>query len=176
MKDLVRILEKRFEENLHRHKNILWQEVEKRLQEDNLSVLKKMEDTGGEPDVIGREEETGLIIFCDCSIETPLGRRKTTYDLAGEEKRNKKGVYPDGNALTMARDIGIELLDEKSYRWLQTVEKVDLKSSSWLKTPEEIRKLGGALFGDRRYDHVFIYHNGAESFYSARGFRGILKV
>lgn len=175
---ILEILQKRFEEHPYRHEEIEWKTVEERLlkQKGKLLSLQKMEETGGEPDVMGIDENTGEYLFCDFSIETPSGRRKITYDLEGEEKRNKKKVYPEGNAVSMAEKFGIEILTESQYRMLQEKEKVDLKSSSWLKTPEEIRKLGGAVFGDCRYDHVFIYHNGAESFYSSRGFRGILRV
>ena len=177
MSDIMEILHKRFEDNSHRHPNIKWEDVEMRLLKDKgkLESLTKMEETGGEPDVIA-VETAGEFLFFDCSKETPAGRRKTTYDLEGEEKRNKKKVYPEGNALSMAEEMGIEILDEEQYRLLQSIEDVDLKTSSWLKTPEKIRKLGGAIFGDRRFDHVFTYHNGADSFYGARGFRGCLKV
>lgn len=177
MIEILEILHSRFEANPHRHPNIEWKDVEERLLENRskLDSLIKMEETGGEPDIIGIAS-TGEYLYFDCSKETPAGRRKTTYDLVGEEKRNKKKVYPDGNAITMAEEMGIEILDEEQYRLLQSIEKVDLKTSSWLKTPEKIRELGGAIFGDRRFDHVFIYHNGADSFYGARGFRGFLKV
>lgn len=177
MEKILEILKIRFKENPHRHRNIDWEDVEERLIEKSLwPVLLKMEESGGEPDVIGIDEITGEFIYCDCAKESPKERRSTTYDREGEEKRKKKNIFPEGNALDMAEEIGIEILDEDLYRSLQTVEKVDLKSSSWLKTPEKIRDLGGAIFGDNRFDHVFIYHNGAESFYSSRGFRGYIKV
>ncbi len=175
---LLQILEKRFEENKHRHKALNWEKVRERLesQEDKLKSLKEMEKTGGEPDVIGEDESTGEIIFCDCAPESPLGRRNTCYDEKGEEMRIKKGVIPEGSALKMAADMGIDLLSEKQYRELQEIDEFDLKTSSWVKTPDDIRKLGGAVFCDRRFGHVFLYHNSAHSFYSSRGFRGLLKV
>lgn len=172
--ECIKILEERFITHMYRHENIEWVDVVARLNEDALSSLIKMEETGGEPDVVAFDE--GAYIFVDCVQETPVERRNTTYDLKGEEARNKKGIFPKGNVMSMALAMGIELLDESMYRYLQSVEEVDLKTSSWIKTPDSIHDLGGAIFGDRRYNHVFIYHNGAQSFYSSRGFRGMLKV
>lgn len=174
---LLDTLKNRFEENMNRHKGINWEDVEKKLKGDTkkLESLNTMEDTAGEPDVIGVDKKTGEYLFCECSPETPE-RRSICYDGEGEEKRNKKGVHPGGNAVDLAKDMGIELLDEEQYRNLQTLGEFDTKTSSWLKTPDKIRKLGGAIFGDRRFDTVFIYHNGADSFYGARGFRGLVRV
>ncbi len=177
-KELLLMLEVRFEENRHRHGSMQWKEVLVRLEsnEKKLRSLKEMEKSGGEPDVISFDESTGEFIFCDCFKESPKGRRNTCYDEKGEEIRVKKGVFPEGNAVGMAKKMGVELLTEKEYRDLQEIEEFDLKTSSWLKAPKEIRELGGAIFGDRRYNHVFIYHNSAHSFYSSRGFRGLLRV
>ncbi len=176
--ELLQILELRFEENPHRHKLLHWKDVLKRLESDDekLMSLVKMENTGGEPDVIGYDDVNKRYIYCDCSKESPSLRRNICYDLEGEEMRIKKGVFPEGNALKMASDMGLELMTEEEYRNLQNLEDFDLKTSSWVKTPEEIRILGGAVFCDRRFGQVFIYHNSAHSFYSSRGFRGILKV
>lgn len=176
--ELLIALKKRFLAHLDRHPGIVWDDVEARIaqHEHALPVLTVMEATGGEPDVVDRDEATGALLFFDCSPESPQGRRNTCYDSEGELARNKKGVYPAGNALDQAREIGIELLDEEAYRFLQTRGSFDQKTSSWLKTPEKIRKLGGALFADRRYEHVFVYHNSAPSFYRSRGFRGLLRV
>lgn len=134
-----------------------------------------MEETGGEPDVIGRDTKTGEYIFCDCAAESPKGRRNVCYDRAGQAAREKEGLHP-GSAVDMAAAIGIELLTEQEYRELQKLGNFDLKTQSWVRTPDDIRKLGGAIFCDRRYGHVFTYHNGAQSFYSGRGFRGSLRV
>ncbi|NLB21415.1 MAG: DUF4256 domain-containing protein [Clostridium sp.] len=177
-KELQQILETRFEENPHRHKSMQWKEVLERLEsnEEKLKSLMEMEKSGGEPDVINFDGSTGEFIFCDCSKESPKGRRNTCYDEKGEEIRVEKGVFPEGNAVGMAKEIGVELLTENEYRDLQAIEEFDLKTSSWLKAPEEIRELGGAVFGDRRFNHVFLYHNSAHSFYSSRGFRGLLRV
>lgn len=176
--ELLQILETRFEENYHRHVFLHWRDVLERLElnEEKLRSLMEMEKTGGEPDVIDFDDSTGEYIFCDCSKESPMGRRNTCYDEKGEEIRVKKGVFPEGNAVGWAKKMGIELLTEKEYRALQDLEAFDLKTSSWLKAPEEIRELGGAVFGDRRYNHVFLYHNSAHSFYSSRGFRGLLRL
>lgn len=176
-RELLAVLQERFENNMHRHPGITWEEVQKRLEErpEKLAVLQAMETTGGKPDVIGRDAE-GSIIFCDCSPETPAGRRNTCYDRAGQVDREKKKVFPQGNALDMAAEMGIELLDEEQYRALQKLGPFDTKTSSWLKTPDDVRKLGGAIFGDFRYGRVFIYHNSAGSFYSSRGFRGLVKI
>ena len=176
--ELFGALKVRFEKNMNRHQDIEWDKVQEKLEDDaeKLSSLHEMEKTGGEPDVVGQDPKTGEYIFYDCSAESPRDRRNTCYDREGQEAREKKGIYPGGNAADMAADMGIELLTEDEYRALQKLGNFDLKTSSWLKTPPEIRKLGGAIFADRRYDHVFVYHNSAPSFYSSRGFRGSLKV
>ena len=174
--ELMSLLQSRFEKNMHRHKGINWADVQKKLASSpkKVKVLAEMEATGGEPDVIGCDKNSGEYLFCDCSAESPAGRRSTCYDRAGLESR--KEHKPENNALDMAATIGIDLLDEEQYRALQQLDEFDLKTSSWIKTPEAIRKLGGALFADRRYNHVFVYHNGAQSYYAARGFRGLLRV
>lgn len=176
--ELMKVLESRFEENMNRHKDIKWEDVKTRLDSNKtkLDSLGKMEETGGEPDVIAYDGEADVFIFCDCSKESPKGRRNTCYDQEAEDERIKKGVHPKGNALGMAADMGIEILNEEQYFELQKLGEFDNTTSSWLKTPHEVRELGGAIFGDRRFGRVFIYHNGAPSFYSARGFRGILRV
>lgn len=176
--EMLNILRTRFEENMQRHQGLEWNAVQARLEVDpgKLRSLQDMEATGGEPDVIGQDPESGEYIFCDCSAETPVGRRNVCYDREGQDAREKKGIYPQGNALEMAEAMGIELLTRDQYHQLQKVGDFDQKTSSWLRTPQDIRKLGGALFGDRRYGHVFVYHNGAQSFYGVRGFRGILRV
>ena len=176
--ELLDNLKIRFEKNMNRHKGLKWEEVEKRLNsnasEDKLRPLYEMERTGGEPDVVGQEKATGEYIFFDCSAESPKGRRSVCYDREGLESR--KEHKPKNNALDMAAEMGIEILNEEQYRDLQKLGNFDLKTSSWVKTPSEIRELGGALFCDRRYEHVFVYHNGAQSYYAARGFRGFIKV
>lgn len=173
---ILGILKLRFENHLERHQGIEWSNVVERLEGkfEKLWSLYEMERTGGEPDVIGVDENTGEYIFYDCSTETPIGRRSTCYDREAWESR--KANKPETSAMEMATAIGIEILTESQYRELQTLGNFDLKTSSWIKTPDAIRKLGGALFCDRRYDHVFVYHNGAESYYSSRGFRGLLRV
>lgn len=173
---LLATLEARFEKNPARHKGIEWAKVQKRLEDnpDKLWSLHKMEETGGEPDVVGMDKKTGEILFFDCSPESPAARRSICYDHEALEKR--KEHKPENSAVNMAEEMGIELLTEDQYRELQKLGKFDLKTSSWVATPPAIRKLGGALFCDRRYDTVFLYHNGAESYYAARGFRGVLKV
>jgi len=173
---LLQDLKERFEKNMARHESIKWSEVEEKLQtnSDKLKSLQLMEDSGGEPDVVGFDEKSGEFLFFDCSPESPAGRRSFCYDKAALEKRKEN--KPKNNAEEAANFMGIELLTEEEYRFLQTLGKFDTKTSSWLKTPENIRKLGGAIFGDFRYDTVFIYHNGAESYYAGRGFRGILRV
>ncbi len=176
--ELISTLKTRFENNTHRHKGIEWAGVQARLEdkaaEKKLWTLNEMEQTGGEPDVIGVDEATGECLFCDCSAESPKGRRSLCFDedALASRKQNK----PEGSAVGRAAKMGIGLLSEEQYRELQKLDSFDLKTSSWVITPTEIRKRGGALFCDRRYDHVFVYHNGAESYYGARGFRGMLKV
>ncbi len=173
---LLSTLKVRFEKNMHRHEGIEWAFVPAKLEAntERLWSLFEMERTGGEPDVVSYDENTGELVFCDCAAETPIGRRNVCYDCEGLESR--KEHKPENNALDMAAAMGIELLSEEQYRQLQQFGNFDTKTSSWLKTPSEIRKLGGALFGDRRYGHVFIYHNGAQSYYGVRGFRGLLRV
>ncbi|MBA3857421.1 MAG: DUF4256 domain-containing protein [Cyanobacteria bacterium PR.3.49] len=172
----IRTLKTRFEKNMGRHQGINWSAVEKRLEAngEKLWSLCEMEITGGEPDVVAHDKKTGEFIFYDCSAETPKDRRSTCYDKEGLESR--KEHRPDNSAVEMAEAMGIELLTEEQYRELQTLGKFDTKTSSWLLTPASIRKLGGAIFGDRRYEHVFVYHNGAQSYYAVRGFRGSLRV
>jgi hypothetical protein len=174
--ELLKILKTRFEKNLNRHKGLEWEKILAKLESkpEKLLSLYEMEKTGGEPDVVGFDKKTGEYIFYDCSAESPLGRRSYCYDRNALESR--KEHKPKNSAMDMAASMGIELLSEKQYRELQQLGKFDLKTSSWVKTPPEIRKLGGALFCDRRYDTVFLYHNGAESYYAARGFRGLLRV
>jgi len=173
---LLNTLKTRFEKNMERHKGIEWAKVQAKLEAnaDKLWVLDEMEVTGGEPDIVDYDEKTGEYIFYDCSAESPKGRRSICYDLEGLESR--KEHQPENNAIDMAAAIGIELLTEEQYRFLQQLGNFDTKTSSWIVTPPGIRKLGGALFGDRRYDHVFVYHNGAQSYYAARAFRGLLRV
>ena len=181
--ELIRILKARFEKNLpagqagmNRHKDIKWDKVQAKLEAnaEKLWSLNEMERTGGEPDVVGYNSKTGEFIFYDCSAESPAGRRSFCYDQEALEAR--KEHKPKDSAVNMAETMGIELLTEEQYRELQKLGEYDLKTSSWVKTPENIRKLGGALFCNRRYDNVFVYHNGADSYYAARGFRGSLKV
>ena len=174
--ELLTILKMRFEKNPTRHKDIEWEKVLVKLEAapEKLWSLNEMEATGGEPDVIGYDKKTAEYIFCDCSTETPKGRRSLCYDRAALESR--KEHKPKNSAIDMATDIGIELLTEEQYRALQQLENFDTKTSSWVQTPLAIRKLGGALFCDRRYNQVFLYHNGAESYYASRGFRGLLRV
>ena len=174
--ELLRALQARFEKNMNRHKGLEWAQVQAKLEAnaEKLWSLHEMEGTGGEPDVVGRDNKTGEYIFYDCSAESPNGRRSLCYDREALESRKEN--KPKGNATDMAAAMGIELLAEDQYRGLQKLGHFDSKTSSWVKTPSDIRKLGGALFCDRRYDTVFVYHNGAESYYAARGFRGSLKV
>lgn len=173
---LLLILKTRFEKNMNRHKRLKWTILESKLKShsEKLWSLFQMETSGGEPDVIGFDNKSGEYIFSDCSAETPKGRRSICYDRKALDSR--KANKPADNALEMAEAMGIRILNEEEYRVLQTLGEYDLKTSSWIKTPDAIRKLGGALFGDRRFNHVFIYHNGAESYYAARGFRGVLRV
>ena len=179
--ELFRVLKARFEKNINRHKELEWSNVQSRIlgmepgdSEEKLWSLNEMERTGGEPDVVGHDKKTGEYIFYDCSEESPKGRRSVCYDREGLESR--KEHKPENNAVDLAAAMGIELLTEEQYRDLQKLGNFDMKTSSWVKTPSEIRKPGGALFCDRRYDHVFVYHNGAESYYGARAFRGSLRV
>ena len=174
--ELLKTLKARFEKNMNRHKGIDWAKVQARLEAnpEKLRVLDEMEITGGEPDVVDHDKKTGEYIFYDCSAESPKDRRSLCYDHEALEKR--KEHKPADSAINMAADMGINLLTEEQYRELQKLGKFDTKTSSWVKTPSEIRKLGGALFGDRRYGRVFFYHNGADSYYAARGFRGSLRV
>ncbi len=178
VKDLLAILKARFEKNMKRHTGIKWADVHARLESvslhEKLWSLREMERTGGEPDVVGFDKETGEYIFYDCSAESPKGRRSICYD--NEALVSRKEFKPANSAIELASEIGVEILTEEQYRDLQKLGNFDTKSSSWVKTPPEIRKLGGAIFCDRRYDHVFVYHNGAESYYGVRGFRGSLKV
>ncbi len=174
--ELLGTLKARYEKNMHRHPGLAWAKVEARLEAnaEKLWSLNEMERTGGEPDVVGREDGTGDYTFCDCSAESPKGRRSVCYDREAQESR--KEHRPKDNALDMASAMGIELLTEEQYRDLQKLGEFDTTTSSWVKTPSRIRKLGGALFCDRRYDTVFLYHNGAQSYYAARGFRGSLRI
>lgn len=174
--ELLKILKTRFEKNMNRHKGISWSEVQAKLEKApaKLWSLNEMEETDGEPDVIRYDKKTNTYIFCDCSAESPKGRRSVCYD--PEALASRKEHKPKHSAVGMASEIGIELLTEEQYRELQQLGEFDAKTSSWIHTPPAIRKLGGALFGDWRFGHVFIYHNGAESYYAARGFRGLLRV
>ena len=173
---LLKVLKTRFVKYMNRHKGLEWAKVQARLDANpgKLSSLDEMEITGGEPDVVGYDKKTGEYIFYDCSAESPKGRRSVCYDHEALEKR--KEHKPGNSAIEMAADMGIDILTEEQYRELQQLGDFDTKTSSWVKTPPEIRKIGGAFFCDRRYDHVFLYHNGAESYYAARGFRGSLRV
>ena len=174
--ELLATLKARFDKNMRRHKGLEWARVQAKLEANPEKVwsLSEMETTGGEPDVVGLEKKTGEVIFYDCSAESPKGRRSVCYDREALDAR--KEHKPKDSAIDMATAMGIELLTEEQYRELQKLGEFDTKTSSWVKTPSEIRKLGGALFCDRRYDHVFVYHNGADSYYAARGFRGSLKL
>jgi Protein of unknown function (DUF4256) len=174
--ELLNTLKARFEKHMGRHKGLKWAQVEARFEAKpaKLWSLQEMERTGGEPDVIGHDKKTGEFVFCDCSAESPSGRRSVCYDRAGLESR--KEHKPKTSAIDMAAAMGVELLSEEEYRQLQQLGEFDAKTSSWLETPESIRKLGGALFGDFRYGQVFVYHNGAQSYYAARAFRAALRV
>lgn len=173
---LLGILKARFEKNMNRHPGLEWAKVQARLEAhaEKLWSLQEMERTGGEPDVVGHDSRTGEYIFYDCSAESPQGRRSLCYDRQALDAR--KANKPEGSAMDMAAAMGVALLTEEQYRALQQLGDFDLKTSSWVETPADIRKRGGALFVDRRYDHVFVYHNGADSYYAARGFRGALRV
>jgi hypothetical protein len=174
--DLLRTLKARFEKNMDRHKGLEWANVQAKLEThtEKLWSLNEMERTGGEPDVVGYDKKTDEYIFYDCSAESPQGRRSLCYDRNALDER--KESKPKNSAIDMVAAMGIEILTEEQYRELQRLGNFDAKTSSWVKTPSDIRKLGGALFCDRRYAHVFVYHNGAESYYAARGFRGSLRV
>ena len=173
--ELFQVLKTRFEKNMSRHSGIAWTAVQKKLEDnsDALASLQEMEETGGEPDVIGKTRD-GRFIFCDCSPESPQGRRSICYD--AEALASRKEHKPKNSAVEMASAMGVELLTEESYRELQKLGEFDTKTSSWIRTPSDVRALGGALFCDRRYGKVFVYHNGAESYYAGRGFRGSLQV
>lgn len=174
--ELLKVLKLRFEKNMNRHKTLEWGDIQAKLEANpaKLWTLNEMELTGGEPDVVGQDKTTGAYIFYDCAPETPKGRRSLCYDREGLVSR--KEHQPENTAIDMATEMGIDLLSEEEYRDLQKLGKFDLKTSSWLKTPPEIRELGGAIFGDFRYGTVFIYHNGAQSYYNSRAFRGVLKI
>jgi hypothetical protein len=176
LEELLRVLKDRFEENMNRHIGFQWASVQAKLEAntEKLWSLSEMERTGGEPDVVGYDKETDEYIFYDCSAESPKGRRNVCYDREGLESR--KEHKPENNTIDMAAAMGIELLTEEQYRELQKLGNFDTKTSSWVKTPSDIRKLGGALFADRRYDNVFVYHNSAPSYYGVRGFRGSLRL
>jgi hypothetical protein len=176
LEELLRTLKVRFEKNMNRHQGVEWATVQAKLEAnaEKLWSLSEMERTGGEPDVVGHDKRAGEYVFCDCSAESPKERRSLCYDREALDARKEN--KPKGSAIDMAATMGIELLTEEQYRGLQKLGKFDTKTSSWVKTPSAIRKLGGALFCDRRYDTVFVYHNGAESYYAARAFRGALKV
>jgi hypothetical protein len=176
--ELLRAFKTRFEKNMNRHKSLEWAKMQAKLEAnpEKLWSLNEMERTGGEPDIVSQDKVTDEYIFYDCSAETPKGRTKVCYDGEGQAVADKRGTHPEGNAEDMAAAMGIELLTEEQYRELQKLGNFDTKTSSWIKTPPDIRKLGGALFVDRRYGHVFVYHNSAPSWYSARAFRGSLKV
>jgi len=174
--ELLTALKDRFEKNMNRHKGLEWAKIQARLEanSEKLWSLSEMERTGGEPDVVGHDKKTGECVFYDCSAESPKDRRSLCYD--GEALASRKEHKPKSSALDMAAAMGIELLTEEQYRELQKLGEFDTKTSNWLKTPPEIRKLGGAIFGDRRFGRVFVYHNGAESYYAGRAFRGSLRV
>ena len=176
--EIIKTLKARFEKNINRHKDLKWDEIQSRLDApaggEKLWSLNEMERTGGDPDVVGLDKKTGEYLFYDCSAESPKGRRSLCYDREALDSR--KEFKPENSAIDLAAAMGIELLTEEQYRDLQTLGNFDLKTSSWVKTPVEIRKHGGAIFCDRRYDHVFLYHNGADSYYAVRGFRGSLRV
>lgn len=173
---LLKILKERFQSNMIRHENLIWSEIQLRLEKmpEKLKSLQQMEESGGEPDVVGIDEKTGEYLFYDCAAESPKNRRSFCYDQEALNKRKEN--KPNDSAVNAAKRMGIELLTEEEYRQLQTLGKFDTKTSSWLKTPDHIRNLGGAIFADFRFDTVFVYHNGAESYYGGRAFRGVLKV
>ena len=174
--NLLHLLKERFKTYMHRHEGLKWEEIQKKLKENKkkLESVRQMEESGGEPDVVGFDENSGEYLFYDCAAESPKGRRSFCYDQAALDKRKEN--KPKNNAVQAAQSMGIEILMEEEYRYLQTLGNFDTKTSSWLKTEENIRKLGGGVFADFRYDTVFVYHNGAESYYASRGFRGVLRV
>lgn len=176
--EIVKVLKARFEKNMNRHKGLDWSHIQEKLEHKSspgkLWSLHEMESSGGEPDVVAQDKFTGEYIFIDCSAESPKGRRSVCYDREALEARKEN--KPQNSALDMAMNMGVEILSEEQYRQFQQLGEFDLKTSSWIKTPDEIRKRGGALYCDRRYNHVFVYHNGADSYYAARGFRGMLRV
>lgn len=174
--ELLSILQERFEKNMKRHAGMNWDKIQARLEAapDKLRSLHEMEESGGEPDVVALNGKSAEFVFCDCSAETPKARRSLCYDRKAWESR--KEHKPAGSAMEMAAEMGVEILNEEDYQGLQKLGEFDQKTSSWLNTPTEVRKLGGAIFGDRRFERIFIYHNGAESYYAGRGFRGLLKV
>lgn len=176
--ELLKTLQVRFEQNMNRHEGLEWSKIQAKLEAhpEKLSSLHAMESTGGEPDVVGYDEKADEYIFFDCTAQSPAGRRSICYDGEGEQERIKKGVHPAGNAVDLAAAMGIELLNEGQYRALQKLGEFDTKTESWIQTPAAIRELGGAIFADRRYNHVFVFHNSAPSFYASRGFRGSLRV
>lgn len=173
---LISILKRRFEKNMNRHKDLEWAKIEAKLKsnEEKIVALYEMEHSGGEPDVVGIDTKTGEYLFYDCAPESPKERRSICYDKKGWESRKEN--RPKGNAVDMAAEMGIEILTEDEYKYLQNLGDYDIKTSSWLKTPEAIRKLDGAIFGDKRFNHVFIYHNGPQSYYAGRGFRGVVRI
>ncbi len=176
--DLLKTLKVRFEKTMNRHEGLEWSKIQAKLeaQPEKLASLYAMESTGGEPDVVGYDKKTGEYIFYDCSAESPNGRRSICYDRKAQEEREKNDVHPAGNVIDLATAMGIELLNEDQYRALQQLGEFDTRTESWIQTPADIRKLGGALFCDRRYGHIFVFHNSAPSFYASRGFRGSLRV
>lgn len=176
--ELLRTLQARFERNMERHKGLAWDTIRGRLEASPAALwsLSEMERTGGEPDVIGQEKKTGAYVFCDCSAESPKGRRSLCYNPAGQQKREKEGLRPGGNVLDMAAAMGVEPLDEEQYMELQALGEFDTKSQSWLMTPEDVARLGGAIFGERRFGRAFVAANTAPCFFGARGFRSLLRV
>jgi hypothetical protein len=176
--ELLETLKTRFEHHMDRHPGLDWAKIQARLEArpEALSTLHAMESTGGDPDVVGYDENSDEYLFVDCSEQSPAGRRSICYDGKGQAERERKGVFPGGNAVDLAAAMGVELLDEDQYRRLQELGEFDTKTESWIRTPDDIRKLGGGIFADRRYGRVFVFHNSAPSFYASRGFRGALRV
>lgn len=173
--NLILVLKDRFNSNMHRHRDIIWEDVEKRILENRkiMETIFYMEKTSGEPDVVEYNKDDDMFIYCDCSKESPKGRRSLCYDLDALKSRKKN--LPKSDAHSVAKEIGINILNEEQYRMLQDLEEFDLKTSSWVETPEDVRRLGGSIFCDRRYGRIFTYHNGADSYYASRGFRGFIK-